>query len=265
MLRRIALVGLAFALTAAASADDIVTARARMAEALGRMAETGKFTLTTSGEEKIGATIRPLQISTAIEFVTVSGIPTVKVEQIVLRDGVIDHRIAGDGVRLWSWDRAKNEYSSMVYQVEQGEAREDFLRQMLVNFVKWSPREASFNARLIQETFLGTNQSERWSPWTGPSNVTVDDDAGGSTITCDALSGSTASVAYRVTRSGDDVPTYELTNASIYRQEQMSTGWLETNLNMQVYYDALPPDTDYSFVPPTGSKPKAVIRPQTGG
>lgn len=259
MLRNLTWALLAAAMTGAARADDIAAARMRMAEALGRLADTGKFTITTSGEEKVGETIRALQVSTALEFSNIGGIPTVKAEQIVLRDGAIVHRLAADGSRLWVWDPFKKEYASISYQVSQGDPREDYLRTMIFNFVKWSPREASFNSRLLQEAFLTPNQSERWTPWTGPSNVTMQDNQ----ITCEALSGNPSMVRYYVTKPDEYLP-FELTGANIYRQEKLNTGWYESNLTMQMYYDALPDDTDFTFTPPAGAKPRVISARQAG-
>ncbi len=262
MLRTVAWIGLALCVSTAAVADDINEARLRMSQGLEGIRTTNAFTLDVTGEEIVGETSIPIRIVTVFRNTTVNGIQTGLLEQMSFRNNVMTHRIAADGTRIWAYDLAKKEYMSVAYQVDRGPASEIWLRQMILTLAKWSPREASFNARLMQDIFLTANISTAWNPWTGPGTVTLSDEDGYSKVVCTPGNHGLTNLSYLLTSTDEG---YQLEGGKFWREEKMNSGTKTTEWDLKVYYDSIPADTDFTFTPPADAKARSVSLPQVGG
>lgn len=245
-----------------AFADDTSEARMRMSQGLDGIRTTSTFTLDVTGEETVGDTTLPIRIVTSFRAGTINGLPTARIEQMSFHNNVMTHRIAADGSRIWAYDLAKKEYMSTTYQADRAPASDIWLRQLILTLTKWSPREASFNARLMHDIFLTSNLSSAWTPWTGPGQVVLQEEEGLSKIICTPGNQSIANLSYMLTSSDEG---YTLEGGKYWREERLNSGVKTTAWDLKVYYDSIPSDTDFTFTPPADAKARTINLPQTGG
>lgn len=192
----------------------------------------------------------PFHVSLAVEVKNTDGIPTAYAELVMTRNGIMTYRMAADGRNLWSYDFKSNSYSSLAYQNDGSVPRTDFLSRLLTQASKWAPKEADFAVRSIRDVYLGQSLEQRWSPFNSASSMTIQ----GSAILCPAPRlGSNMTYAFTSDDKGYLLDTVSYVKSQVVSGTNETTAWSAT-----FYKGAVPPDTEYRFVPPKNSIPKAV-------
>jgi hypothetical protein len=253
---RAILATLALAAAASATADDLPAARVMIGSALAKISTAHKATVQTTGWEKLNGRTIPTRVSTTAYHHEVDGTQRIYLEQLVYRDGLLIQRLAGDGTRLWSWDQQKLLYSSTSYQVEEGPGYSDTGQRLFKLAMRWSSPEADFGLRLLAQAMSVPGQiadPNKWNPWLPTSRVTVV----GGTIDCRSTTPASSRLLYRLNNVGIQ---WHLNEAELWQQRPAKNGVDETFWRAKVYVGSIPPDTDCTFVPPAGSRPRAVER-----
>lgn len=240
---------LAFVATAS-FADDSVAARGLIAESMRNLASAPATTIMMDGYIDQGRVRTPFHVSFATEIKNVDGTPTAYVELVMTKNNVMTHRMAGDGRNLWSYDFRTNSYSSLAYQTDGSVPRTDFLSRLLTQASKWAPKEADFAIRSIRDVYLGQSLEQRWSPFNAAPSMQIM----GSAIQCPAPRlGSNMTYAFTSDDNGYLLDTVSYVKSLVVSGNNETTAWSAT-----FYKGAVPPDTDYRFVPPKNSIPKVV-------
>ncbi len=244
----------AAAISASAVADDLNAARQMMSGGLASLALSSAATIQVDGWDTVGGVKIPLRVSTAVKFGGTAEVPRTYFEQLVFKNGLLTHRLAGDGVRLWSYDVAKMQYSSSLYDGVD-DAMPNARQRLFTLATRWSPNEGDMSVRLFAQAFSVPGQipnPNRWNPWISTANVSVV----GETIDCSATSPTASRLVYYLSR-----PTFkwQLDEIRYISQRPTKNGMDETQWSARIWVDAVPPDASWQFLAPEGARPRAVV------
>ena len=247
-------------------ADDLATARLMMDRAHAELGTHRSLTVVLSSRVTDGQAVRNERIELAVMFSTrpveTSFKQLAQLELLEYRDGVLLSRIAGDGVRYWEYDVAKNQYSGTEY----GSARHvgNERNRLFQNLVRRSTGARAFLARLLADGFgttsvLPSAGNRAWFPWRPNAVVSMN----GNNIVCDA----TTPTPNRLTYILEPAPGfgYSLKGAQYIEQTSISGRTRTTEWTVTIYPDTIPKDTSFEFVPPQGSRSVSVEEARDGG
>jgi hypothetical protein len=203
------------------------------------------------------------------EYDLVTGQPTAKLESLEYRGGVLASRTVGDGVTLWSYSVAKNEYNATVYGSLSSSARPpSYLQTLLQGFGTHAKGQSIHVARLLREVYAGG--FARYRPWLIGSQEAVLNKIGSfndpvlgsartytstpNTIYVVSWNGSpaTRSLAFELSANSKRAAT-ELTAVYYADASRIGTGDRLVEWRMAVQ-PVSPFVGNFAFVPPAGAK-----------
>ncbi len=255
-MRAAVLLCLALAGVAAYGQSHDQRARQIMAEALGQIRLETALSVEITGKETFGETEIPTYVVLGFQRGLVDSTQTAWLEARTYRQGVLTHRLAGDGENVWSWSRRTNDYSSSAYQ-NLSASRNDFLSRLVTSSARWTSREADFAVRFLNDVFLGTSaQSERWSPWIGVPTATIVEEAELACTISMEQSAQNTWLRYDLQRTEVGLP-WELTSVRYYRSQIVNKKTEVFEWTASILPGVVPEDVSFAFLPPAGAKPRA--------
>jgi hypothetical protein len=250
----------------------------RIQEAMTPLRDYNAAWIQVSGTETLGTVQTPIQ--TDIYWDT----PTTKsfVEILSQNNGVINQRLVGDGVSLWAYSPARNEYSANIYGAYTGPQPQTYRSNLLSSITHLLKGTSAYGGRLLNEVYGGEAALYRsWVPINGEPTVYEN----GTTYT-NPLNGR----QYTSIPTQRDFIVYELGNplrraviferlwgplrsgvdgwklASVSVAEYARLGNRDRFIDVRVIFNGggIPTTANFSFQPPAGSKSLTGPRPVGG-
>lgn len=227
-----------------------------MSEALGQIRVQTSLSVEMTGTETFGSVEIPTYVVAGFQRGLVEATQTAWLEARTYRNGVLTHRLAGDGEVVWSWSARTNDYSSSTYQ-NLAASRSDFLARLLSSSARWTSREGDFAVRFVADVFLGSSaQSERWTPWIGlPTTTTVEEHE----KSCTIYMGQTALNAwlrYDLDRAEENTP-WQLRAVHYHKETLINKKTEVIAWSAEILPGVVPEDVSFVFLPPQGARPRA--------
>lgn len=228
------------------------TPQSMMTQALSRIASSDKIAVEATGTEKRGTTLVELKSTVGFYYRPAEG--RVLIEVLNFEDGKLTGRVAGDGLRLWSFDGRANTYSSYGYGTEDKGLDANWSAKFFQSLRLRTSGPAAFAAKVLDDAMhLGTKASV-WSPWVPTATVERLEN----TVVCNAGNPAPNTTTYFL--DGDDVSGYTLTGARFVQAGGQPKKW-----ELTFTLGALPENSDFGFVPPRGARMVSVGQATGGG
>lgn len=212
------------------------SANVAMSDALAQLALNPRFTLqTVAFEDTKGRPARSF-VSFAVDNRPDQG--TFRFEVNVHEDGKIARRLVGDGTWLWDYGFKANAYSSLAYGSPEGGLDPKWRQKLFSRLKLLLDGPSLFTARIVADS-IGAQPGSTWTPWFPTATLTVD--SGG--VLASAQSPYAARTRYEIAGGltrvvHDGVPSPDTSERFV----------------TTVYSGQFPPDVDFAFVPPKGSR-----------
>jgi hypothetical protein len=233
------LVGLALSGAAVGPAQ---TAEAMLRSSIDGIRSTGAVAFSMTGTRQTSATTIPVVASLAIQLDVSAGYPVWRFEAKNYENGVLTHRLVGDGQFFVTYDALKNTYSSIRYGTVDGATQlPDHLARGFLALRRRGPAPVSFLAAMGSDIF--ERGGARWAPYL-PTGTRYD--TAGEVIV-QATTPWWRETRYQLDAAGKwvGVSHREVNSGSNYRDETWPT---------TIYAGTVFSDTSFVFTPPPGSR-----------
>ncbi|MBS1712721.1 MAG: hypothetical protein JST30_00140 [Armatimonadetes bacterium] len=223
-----------------------------MVQALGRIASSDQIAVEATGTEKRGTTLVELKSTVGLLYRPAEG--RVLIEVLNFENGKLVGRIAGDGLRLWSFDGRANTYSSYGYGTEDKGLDANWSAKFFQSLRLRTNGPSAFATKVLDDAMhLGT-KATAWLPWIPTATVERQENS----IVCNAGNPAPNTTTYFL--DGDDESGYSLTAARFVQAGGQPKKW-----DLTFTLGTLPENTEFGFVPPRGARMVSVGQATGGG
>jgi hypothetical protein len=213
--------------------------------------------ITMDGTQKIGDNTTTFK-TIAYWFQDIEdGRPMTKLEMLGYVNGTEKFRIVGDGITLWAYDEARNEYSASRYGTYKDGQPTAYVNDLLSSLRSLVKGQSSFVGRMLGEVYGG--EEARYTTWLPGTNI----ENTGAVVRYVLGNPVHRSLEFWYT----SMPPNMVLNHIDYFDE-VSFGDQNRDLDWTITllsFDLALTDTSFQFIPPTGSRAVAGVRPVTGG
>lgn len=273
------------ALFAGSALAQLAPAEQGIQDAFASIRASQEVMLVLDGVDRIGTRANSLYSTAFFLWDPIVATTTHKLAKTDVNDyvnNVHTHRIAGDGMTLWSYDYGKNAYTSFRYGAYAGAQSTDFRMNLLQEATASSRGPTVFLARMLREIFAG--DVAQYSSWLPMASVTVVSTTSGTASLADPIVSTRSydsndlnyyvvytyasrprrSAAFHFVRTDLAAPW---TLQEIYYADSLQLNASTPRLvdwRISVYTGILPASTNYVFVPPASARAISNVRGQGG-
>lgn len=219
----------------------------RMSNAYTFTASSGRVRLSLAGMERVGDSEVPFALRADwMTSVTEGGYPGVFLDFNLIQNGATVQRLVGDGVMLWNYRVARNDFSGFAYGNPDGAPSAGFVGRLVKGLQQQARGVAGWPARLLGDLFA-PSATAQWRPWMPAATVTMSGD-----VVSEAI-GSRYRVEYTLASPAQGEPerlaSIRFSEVSTLGEHARIVEWV-----MRVEDRPTPDDANFRFVPPAGAR-----------
>ncbi len=238
---------LSLALSAVASAQ---TATQVMSSAMSRFAANERIGMEQAGSIVTGGNRVNFSVVAYFMQEPDSKDSTAFLDATFFRNGQVVTRVVGDGVELWKFNPARNEFSASKYGDTVGHPTTLLASQSQQHF----RGESAIIARLFADSWLTSRtKSGAWMPYVplGETWVEFNDDKSLATVNVEAGKPVHTSMRYELSADG---PGWRLDRIDYRRDDKRGTEARSTEWTVDLYeMSSFGPEVNFRFSPPRGA------------